>query len=155
MTKELARRDAAPREIGPEELAERRKQTMKGSPRYSDEYMVKMANLVFDPMALELCAQAGIKDEGHLLGLTRINSSKEAFYWARQITMEAAYNRDTSPELVEKLGDNKWPLSKVFRVSFLLMRRSLDMKGFMLGVGLAQEQSIMKTEDTGEGSDWS
>ncbi len=137
-----------------QETAADRKERIKGGTRYSDEYMLKMANLVFDPMALELCKQAGLKDEGHLLGLTRINSSKEAFYWARQMTLEAAYNRDNDPELLEKLGDDKWPLSKVFRVAFLLLRRSLEMKGFMLGVGLAQEQSIMKTEETGEGTEW-
>ncbi len=121
---------------------------IKGSQPYSDEVMLRLVNLIYDPLASLLFKESGLHaDEAHLLSLTRINSSKEAWYWAQQIAKEAAYNK-----YVQKIPCN-WPISQVQRVAFLLARRSIPGTcgpGFMLGVGLAQEQNITKSEEPGE-----
>ncbi len=121
---------------------------MKLSPPYSDAVMLRLVNLIYDPLATILFREAGLHaDEAHLLSLTRVNSSKEAWYWAQQIAKEAAYNK-----YVQKIPCN-WPISQVQRIAFLLARRSIPGTcgpGFMLGVGLAQEQNITKSEEPGE-----
>ncbi len=113
------------------------------SSHYSDEAMLKMVNLLYDPLTIELCEETGVKDEAQLLSLTLINSSREAYFWALQLAKEATFSINRT-----------WPLSRVIRVAFLLARRSLQMKAFMLGVGLAQEQAITKTEEAGEETEW-
>lgn len=131
-----------------EDTTEERKQ----SPAYSDEVMLRLTNLIYDPLATLLFDQAGIHpDEAHLLSLTRINSSREAAFWAQQISKEAAYNRYI------KHHPCTWPISQVWRVAFLLARRSIPGvcgPGFTMGVSLAQEQSITKSEEAGEEGDW-
>lgn len=131
-----------------QEIDEDVSEGMKQSPPYSDEVMLRLVNLIYDPLATILFREAGMHaDEAHLLSLTRVNSSKEAWYWAQQIAKEAAYNK-----YVQKIPCN-WPISQVQRIAFLLARRSIPGTcgpGFMLGVGLAQEQNITKSEEPGE-----
>ena len=129
---------------------------LKSKPYYSDEAMIKMINLLYDPIVATLCREAGIADEAQLLSLTKINSSREAWYWAQQIAKEAfyhRYNRDPNAPPMPK-NYRRWPISKIQRVAFLLARRSLDMKAFQLGVGLANEQNIVKSEEGGEEDNW-
>ena len=125
---------------------------MKSRPCYSDEVMLKLVNLLYDPLATDLIREAGITaDEAHLMSLTRINTSKEAWYWAQQIAKEAAYNKYAKGHVCS------WPVSRIQRVAFLLARRSIPGScgpGFMLGVGLAQEQSIVKAEEASEEDTW-
>lgn len=124
----------------------------KSRPCYSDEVMLKLVNLLYDPLATDLIKEAGITaDEAHLMSLTRINSSKEAWFWAQQIAKEAAYNKYGKGHICS------WPISRIQRVAFLLARRSIPGScgpGFMLGVGLAQEQNIVKAEEAGEENEW-
>lgn len=139
---------AKTREELAKEASEKRKtanvnEELKRSPHYSEEAMLKMVNLLYDPLTTQLCEEVGIAAQAQLLSLTRINSSREAFFWATQMAKEATFNTE-----------RKWPLSQIIRTAFLLARRSIDMKAFMLGVGLAQEQAITKTEETGEDADW-
>ena len=125
---------------------------VKANPHYSEEVQLRLVNLIYDPLATLLFKEGGIDpDEAHLLSLTKINSSREAWFWATQFQKEAAFNR-----YVLRFPC-KWPLSRVLRVAFLLARRSIPGQmgpGFMLGVGLAQEQNIMKAEEAGEESNW-
>ena len=125
---------------------------LKGRPDYSEEVQLRLTNLIYDPLATMLFDNAGIHpDEAHLLSLTRINSSREAASWAQQITREAIYN------IYVHHHECDWGPSQIWRVAFLLARRSIPGvcgPGFMLGVGLAQEQSITKSEEPGEEKDW-
>jgi len=125
-----------------EELSDNEKLKLKSY--YSDEALLKMVNLLYDPLTVALVKQIGISDEAHLLSLTRINSSREAYFWSVQIAKESALNPDRT-----------WRISKIIRVAFLLARRSLDMRAFMLGVGLAQEQALTKSDEgVGEEAEW-
>jgi len=120
-------------------------EVLKQKSYYSDEALLKMVNLLYDPLTLSFIEETGLKEEAHLLSLTRINSSKEAYFWAVQIAKEAILN---NPK-------RTWPISKIIRVGFLLARRSIDMKAFMLGVGLAQEQALTKGENgVEEDAEW-
>ena len=124
---------------------------LKQKSYYSDEALLKMVNLLYDPLTAAFIKQTGISEEAHLLSLTRINSSKEAYFWAVQIAKESVLRRMSTPIKIR----DRWPVSKIIRVGFLLARRSLDMTGFKLGVGLAQEQALTKAEDVaGEEADW-
>lgn len=128
------------------------KRDRKDSPNYSDDAMLRLVNLIYDPMSTALLEDCGIDpDEAHLLGLTRVNSSKEAWMWAQQITKESAFGKYV-------LGVRpKMSLTQIRRIAFLLARRSIPGDcgpGFMLGVGLAQEQNITKSEEEVEGQDW-
>lgn len=105
---------------------------------YSDEVQLRVVNLIFDPSELSFIKEM-VKDEVNLLSLTRINSSREIFVWAKQIVREAALSQK-----------RQWPLEKIFRVAFLFARRSLNMDGFKEAIKVAQEQSIAKSEDVGE-----
>jgi hypothetical protein len=132
--------------------AKTKQHNRKDYPAYADDALVKLVNLIFDPMSVSLLEDCGIDpDEAHLLGLTRINSSKEAWMWAQQITKEAAFNK-----YVNGIKP-KMSLTQIRRVAFLFARRSIPGDcgpGFMLGVGLAQEQNITKSEEDVEGQDW-
>ena len=125
---------------------------LKDKPYYSDEAQLRMINLTFDPLASALFRENGIDpDEAHLLGLTRINNSREAMMWAQGIAREAAFNRYVNHM------DTVWPVSKVRRIAFLIARRSLPMVmggGFVAAVNVAQEQNITKGEEAGEESNW-
>lgn len=125
---------------------------LKSRPDYSEEVQLRLTNLIYDPLATMLFENAGIHpDEAHLLSLTRINSSREAASWAQQITREAIYQQYVHGHTCA------WPASQIWRISFLLARRSIPGTcgpGFMLGVGLAQEQQITKEESDQEGKDW-
>lgn len=123
----------------PKEREPRTADKLTNLPHYSNEAMLKMVNVLFDPSMLSLSKELGIKDEANLLSLTRINSSREIFVWAKQITREAALN-----------PHRQWKLGRIFRTSFLFARRSIDMKAFTMGIGLAQEQNIAKSEESGE-----
>jgi len=132
------------REAATEELKQR--------PDYSEDVQLRLTNLIYDPLATMLFENAGIHpDEAHLLSLTRINSSREAAAWAQQITREAIYNIYVNKHACD------WSPSQIWRVAFLLARRSIPGTcgpGFMLGVGLAQEQSITKQEEPSEEKEW-
>jgi len=125
---------------------------LKDKPYYSDEVALRMVNLLYDPLATDLMEQAGMSaDEAHLLSLTRINNSKEAWYWAQQIAKRAMFNK------YAKGHKTTWSADRIQMTAFLLMRRSIPGScgpGFMLGVGLAQEQNIVKAEEAGEESEW-
>jgi len=125
---------------------------LKSRPDYSEEVQLRLTNLIYDPLATMLFENAGIHpDEAHLLSLTRINSSREAAAWAQQITREAIYNIYVNRHKCD------WAPSQIWRVAFLLARRSIPGTcgpGFMLGVGLAQEQSITKQEEPSEEKEW-
>ena len=125
---------------------------LKSRPDYSEEVQLRLTNLIYDPLATMLFENAGIHpDEAHLLSLTRINSSREAAAWAQQITREAIYNIYVNRHKCD------WAPSQIWRVAFLLARRSIAGTcgpGFMLGVGLAQEQSITKQEEPSEEKEW-
>ena len=125
---------------------------LKQGSHYSEEAILKMVNLIYDPLTIALCAEIGIADEAHLLSLTLINSSREAWHWSVQMMKEAALMvRVRLPKgEAPKLHQRTWQLSKVQRVAFLLARRSLMMTAFKLGVGLAQEQNIAKAEEEEE-----
>ena len=125
---------------------------LKQGSHYSEEAILKMVNLIYDPLTIALCAEIGIADEAHLLSLTLINSSREAWHWSVQLMKEAALLQRVRIEKDDKLKlhERSWPLSKVQRVAFLLARRSLMMTAFKLGVGLAQEQNIAKAEEEEE-----
>ena len=125
----------------------------KNKTYYSDDVQLRLINLIYDPLAQKLFAHAGIDpDEAHLLGLTRINSSREAMYWAQQIAKEAAFNK-----YVRHI-ECDWPISQVQRIAFMLARRSIPGEcgpAFMAGVQLANEQAIQKEEQkAGEPVDW-
>ena len=125
---------------------------LKQGSHYSEEAILKMVNLIYDPLTIALCAEIGIADEAHLLSLTLINSSREAWHWSVQMMKEAALTqrvRIHKGDLL-KLHQRSWQLSKVQRIAFLLARRSLMMTAFKLGVGLAQEQNIAKAEEEEE-----
>jgi hypothetical protein len=134
-----------------EKVEESPKEKLLKRAAYSNDAMLKMVTLIFDPLEVATMKELGLTDEAHLLGLTRINSSLECHHWALSIMKEAGaknLNRDTSV-----LDGRKWPLSKIYRISFLLARRSVDMRAFMMGVGLAGKQSIAESEageDEGE-----
>jgi hypothetical protein len=125
---------------------------LKDKPYYSDEAQLRMINLTFDPLASALFKENGIDpDEAHLMGLTRINNSREAMMWAQGIAKEAAFNRYVNGVTTT------WPVSKIRRVTFLIMRRSLPMVmggGFVAAVNVAQEQTITKGEEASEESSW-
>lgn len=125
---------------------------LKNRPDYSEEVQLRLTNLIYDPLATMLFENAGIHpDEAHLLSLTRINSSREAASWAQQITREAIYQQYVNGHACT------WPASQIWRVAFLLARRSIPGTcgpGFMLGVGLAQEQNITKEEGDVESKEW-
>jgi len=125
---------------------------LKGRPDYSEEVQLRLTNLIYDPLATMLFREAGIDpDEAHLLSLTRINSSREAASWAQQITREAIYQQYVHNKVCS------WPASQIWRVAFLLARRSIPGQcgpGFTLGIGLAQEQNITKAEEDGETKEW-
>jgi len=131
---------------------------LKRHPSYSDEAMLRLTNVIFDPMVAELCREANIKDEAQLLSFTKINSSREAIYWANQIAKEAYINRyKPGGKTTHTDGTPLWPIRKVRRVAFLLLRRSMPGTvggAFALGVGLAQEQQITKSEEGGEEDSW-
>lgn len=126
--------------------------SLKQRPYYSDEVMLKLVNLLYDTVVVDLFHEAGLKaDIAHLIGLTRINNSREAWYWAQRIAKEAAYNK------YAKGFTPSWSIGEIQMVAFLLARRSIPGQvgpGFMLGVGLAQEQSITKAEEAGEEADF-
>lgn len=133
--------------------------TMKQKSYYSDDVFIKMTNLLYDPLTIELCTEADITDVAQLLGLTKINSSREAFYWSHRLCVEAFANRyrpgGTGPYHPD--GTRKWSIDKLRMVSFMLARRSLPGTvggAFALGVGLAQEQSITRSDGEGEADDW-
>lgn len=125
-------------------------------PEYSERALLRLVNLVYDPIAaLTMLEGAGVHpSESHLLSLTKINSSKEAWFWAHQITKEAAYRK-----YVEHIPVD-WPLSQVLRVAFLLARRSITNipgqcgPGFTTAVNVALEQNIIKQEEAAERADW-
>jgi hypothetical protein len=148
-TEMMSERDR--KKLAAEEL-KRTGDSLKQGSHYSEEAILKMVNLIYDPLTIALCAEIGIADEAHLLSLTLINSSREAWHWSVQLMKEAALlqrvrlAKDEAP----KLHQRTWPLSKVQRVAFLLARRSLTMTAFKLGVGLAQEQNIAKAEEEEE-----
>jgi hypothetical protein len=125
---------------------------LKDKPYYSDEAQLRMINLTFDPLASALFRENGIDpDEAHLMGLTRINNSREAMLWANGIAREAAFNKYVNHM------DSVWPVSKIRRIAFLIMRRSLPMVmggGFVAAVNVAQEQNITKGEEASEESNW-
>lgn len=136
---------------------------MRQKPYYSDEVFVKMTNLLYDPLSIELCKEADIADVAQLLGLTSITSSKEAFYWAHSVAREAFANRyrpgGTGGFHIDINGNKrrKWSIGKVEMIAFLVARRSMKIpvgSAFALGVGLAQEQTITKSEGTGEEASW-
>ena len=140
--------------------AKRAKEIMESSPYYSGEAVMFMSNLLYDPLAIDMLKEAGINDEAMLLGLTSINNSRECFYWAAQITKNAALLKKVRLDEATKYddvdlpaGQRHWPLSKIFRVAFLISRRSVDMKAFEWGNKLAQEQQITKSEEQGEAED--
>ena len=139
------------KKLAAEEL-KRTSDSLKQGSHYSEEAILKMVNLIYDPLTVALSAEIGIADEAHLLSLTLINSSREAWHWSVQLMKEAALLqrvRITKGD-VPKLHQRTWQLSKVQRVAFLLARRSLMMTAFKLGVGLAQEQNIAKAEEEEE-----
>lgn len=113
---------------------------------YSDA-ILKMVNVLFDPLNVETVRELGLTDESNLLGLTLINSSREAFHWAMSITREAGKRKLARND--DEENARHWSLSKIKRVAFLIARRSLNMRAFSMGVGLAGKQSY----DTDEGED--
>lgn len=125
-------------------------------PEYSERALLRLVNLVYDPIAaLTMLEGAGVHpSESHLLSLTKINSSKEAWFWAHQITKEAAYRKYVEHIQVD------WPLSQVLRVAFLLARRSITNipgqcgPGFTTAVNVALEQNIIRQEEAAERADW-
>lgn len=127
---------------------------------YSDAVQMRLTNLMYDPLTVALVKETGMNDEVNLLGLTRINSSREAFYWAAQITKGSARLRlvqlceqTREPDCDLGVNERHWSLRKIFRVAFLIARRSIDMVAFKEGNKLAMEQQITKSEDTGEAED--
>lgn len=104
--------------------------------QYINEAAIRLQNLLFDTT------------EEHLLGLTRINSSREALLLSIQITKEAALDPERIANTESPLFGT--PLTRIWRRSFLMLRRSIDMKAFMLGVGLAHEQVAAEVEEASE-----
>lgn len=132
---------------------------LKQKAYYSDDALIKMVNLLYDPMTIELCKEAEISDIAQLLSLTNIKTSREAFYWSHRIATEAYANRyrPGGTGSFHDDGTRKWTIGKIEMVAFLIARRSMTMpvgSAFALGVGLAQEQSITKAEDLGDGESW-
>jgi hypothetical protein len=144
------------RPVNPMEVPQKKRNPdgdeLNDKPYYSDTAQLRMINLTFDPLAEALFAENGIDpDEAHLMGLTRINNSREAMMWAQGIAKEAAFNRYVNGVTTT------WPVSKIRRVTFLIMRRSLPMVmggGFVAAVNVAQEQNITKGEEASEESNW-
>lgn len=87
----------------------------------SEAAMLRLTNLLYDT------------DEEHLPSLTRIHSSKEAILLSIQTAKELA----TDKVRIAK----KVPLSRVFRNALLMYKRSIGMKAFLVGAGLAQGQA--------------
>ncbi|MDG6912634.1 MAG: hypothetical protein JRN35_06075 [Nitrososphaerota archaeon] len=120
---------------------------LKDSANYNDEALIRLVNLTLAPLStlLNFLEEAGIHpDEAHLLGLTKINSSLEAWYWATQIMQEAARLKYIQHKEI------RMPLTQILRVSFLLLRRSLPGEGgngFEMAAGLAREQQFGKLEE--------
>lgn len=114
------------------------------SPYYTKEAALKLTNILYDPVAVEICKQIDVQDEGLLLSLTRVNTLRECHQWASKFTQDAAMNLNRT-----------WSLGKVYRVAFLLLSRSINMKAFMSGIGLAGVQAVAEeSEDFGEDKDW-
>ena len=137
--------------------------SMKQKAYYSDDVMLKMTTLLYDPLTVELCRESDVVDVSQLLGLTNIKSSREAFYWAHRIATESYANRyrpgGTGSFHIGINGEpiRKWSIAKIEMVAFLIARRSMTMpvgSAFALGVGLAQEQAITKSEEAGEENEW-
>jgi hypothetical protein len=99
---------------------------------YTNEAAIRMVNLIFDP------------DDKNLLSLCRIRTTREAFTLAMQITKEA-----TLMERKDSKG-NRVPLSKYWRNAYLMLTRSIDMKAFLMGVGLAHGQAEDEADKIGE-----
>ncbi len=115
---------------------------IQGKPYYTQEALLKVINLLFDPLTIALVEEAGIGDEGYLLSLTRIYSSREAWHWATEIGQEAFQNPNRT-----------WSISKIIRCAFLLARRSIGMQGFLRGIDIAAQQTLVKDEAVGEEAD--
>jgi hypothetical protein len=103
---------------------------------YTEGAALKLVNLLYDV------------DEAHLLSLTRIKSSREAFMLSMQVVKEAALNP------VYDADGKKVPLSRIWRRTFLTLMRSLDMKAFAWGVGLANNQVEEEAEEPSETGSW-
>lgn len=123
--------------------AKNKEEEVKQTPYYSNEALLKMTNVLFDPIASDLVEQANLNREAHILSLGRISSSREAHYWASQITRDAGMNPKRT-----------WTLDEVYRVAFLLLSRSINMDAFKLGIGLAGTQAVQETEGVGEDMEW-
>jgi len=96
----------------------------------SEAALLRLTNLLYDT------------DDEHLPSLTRINSTREAILLSIQVTKEMALD----PNRV-KQGT---PLSRIFRNSFLMFKRSIGMKAFLVGAGLAQGQAEAEEESKAE-----
>ena len=96
----------------------------------TDEAQLRLVNLIYDT------------DEAHILSLTRIRTSREAFLHATQITREAALLKSRDPVTT--------PLSKVWRHAYLLLARSIDMHAFNMAVGLARGQAEAEADAASE-----
>jgi len=95
---------------------------------------IKLVNFIYEP------------DDKGLLSVARLRNSREALLLSIQIAKEAALDpaRFIRNEKGEVIGYT--PVSKIWRRAFLLLTRSVDSKGFFMGIGLAREQTEQETE---------
>jgi len=93
------------------------------------EALLKLVNVLWDT------------NEEKLPELSRLER-REVFPMSIQMMKEQA--------LVE---GRKEPLSKIWRTAYLRLKRSVDMRAFMIGAGLAHEQAQAETEK-GEEEEW-
>lgn len=106
----------------------KKEEPQKKEERYygSEAALLRLTNLLYDT------------DDEHLPSLTRINSTREAILLSIQVTKEMALD----PKRIKL----KVPLSRIFRNSFLMFKRSIGMKAFLVGAGLAQGQAEAEEE---------
>ena len=93
------------------------------------EALLKLVNVLFDT------------DKEQLPQLSRLER-REVFPMSVQMMKEEALN----PNRTE-------PLTKIWRTAYLQLKRSVDMKAFMIGAGLAHEQAQAEQEK-GEEEEW-
>ena len=93
------------------------------------EALLKLVNLLYDT------------DKDRLPQLSSLER-REVFPMSIQMMKEEALN-----------PDRKEPLTKIWRTAYLSLKRSVGMKAFMIGAGLAHEQAQAETEK-GEEEEW-
>lgn len=94
-------------------------------------------------------------DEEQLLSMTCLKNTREAFMLAWQSVQEAALNPPIIEiEIMGKKEKIQAPLSRLWRIKYLTLLRSVDKTALKYGVGLAHGQTEEEAVEPEEDNKW-